>query len=205
VKEVTVHPEVILGLPTKPADRVTAATAIVTAMTGNPNFAGAAAQVTAAQTAVAAYAAAVSQAKGKVPGAVKVRGDAKIAMMKTLAPLVAIVQAAVDAHLDQAATLASSAAMKLRKLPSFSKAAFAVKDGPGSGQVHLTARAVLTALLYFWEVSSDQKSWSVASDTSGANAILGGLTVGQTYYFRFRARTRKTTTDYSQVLSHVVR
>ena len=111
-------------------------------MTGNPNFTGAAAQVTVAQAAVAAYAAAVAQAKGKVPGAVKVRGDARIAMMKALAPLVAIVQAAVDAHLEQAATLATSAAMKLRKAPTRNKAAFAVKDGPGTGQVHLAAKAV---------------------------------------------------------------
>jgi hypothetical protein len=205
MKEPTVHPEVVLGFPAKHADRVTSATAIITAMTGNANFTGAAAQVTAAQGAVAAFAAAVTQAKNKVPGAVKVRGDAQIAMMKALAPLVTIVQSTVDAHLEQAATLATSAAMKLRKTPTRNKAVFAVKDGPGTGQVHLIAKAVLKALLYFWEVSSDQKTWSVASDTSAANAILGGLTVGQTYYFRFRARTRKATTDYSQVLSHVVR
>ena len=201
-----VHPEVVLGLPKRPHPEVViAAETIITAVAGSAYFTNTTALVTAATTALGAYSKAVTDAKNRVPGAVQVRRDAKVALIKALDPLRVIVQVAVDAHLDQAATIAESGKMKLRKARTRTKADFAADDGPGTGQVHLTARAVLKALLYFWEVSVDQKVWTVALDTSRAQAVLSGLTVGQTYYFRFRVRTRKGMTDYSQVLCHVVR
>ena len=204
MKSSIVHPEVILGLPQGPhPDVVTAASTIIAAVAGN--YPSAAAQVAEANVAEAAYAKAVTDAKNKVPGAVKVRGEAKVALLKKLEPLRAVVQNGVDAQLDQAATIAESAKMKLRKLPTRIKADFAVHDGPGAGHVHLVARAIPKALLYFWELSLDQKVWTVALDTSSAQAFLAGLAVGQTCYFRFRARTRKAMTDYSQILSHLVR
>jgi hypothetical protein len=204
MSQTTVHPEVVLGLPTKHLDRANAATNMVNTMA--TSFPSAATQVAAAKTAVAAYSTAVDNAKNKVPGAVGVRSDAQVAMMKTLLVLLAIVQAAVDAAPAQAATLATSASMALRKSSARTKAAFAVKDGPLSGQAHLIAKALLGALLYFWEFSLDGKTFTVAPDTSAANSILTGLTVGQTYSFRFRARIRKTgMSDYSQILTHTIR
>jgi hypothetical protein len=204
VNQPIIYPEVVLGVPRTPhADIVIATTTIINAV--GANFPGAAAEVADATLAEAAYAKAVTNAKNKVPGSVKVRRDTKAALFKKLELLRAIVQLAVDAQLDQAATIAESAKMKLRKAATRFKAEFAADDGPGTGQVHLVARAVPKALLYFWEVSVDQKVWSVALDTSAAQAVVTGLTVGQTYYFRFRVRDRKGMTDYSQVLSHVVR
>jgi hypothetical protein len=35
--------------------------------------------------------------------------------------------------------------------------------------------------------------------------VISGLTPGQTYYFRFRALTRKGMRDWSQVVSLIVR
>jgi hypothetical protein len=204
VNQPIIYPEVVLGVPRKPhADIVIATTTIINAVSAN--FPGAAAEVAEATLAGAAYSKAVTNAKNKVPGSVKVRRDTKAALFKKLELLRAIVQLAVDAQLDQAATIAESAKMKLRKAATRFKAEFAADDGPGTGQVHLVARAVPKALLYFWEVSVDQKVWNVAVDTSRAQTVLTGLTVGQTYYFRFRVRDRKGMTDYSQVLSHVVR
>ena len=206
MNQIIAHPEVVLCIPQKPHPVVVIVTGtIIAAVDGNPNFPKAAAEVAAATAAKAAYAKAVIDAKNKIPGAVIVRAEAKVALLKTLAPLRLIVQKAVDAHLDQAATIAESAKMKLRKVAVHTKADFAVKDGLGTGQAQLVARAVEKALLYFWELSLDQKAWTVALDTSSAQVVLAGLTVGQTYYFRFRIRTRKAMTDYSQVVSHVVR
>src|SRR5262249_5587963 len=154
---------------------------------------------------IPAYEKAIADAKAKVPGAVKVRRDAKIAVGKACESVRLHVQSVIDAHVDQAATLAESAGMKLARVPNRSKAAFEVKDGPLSAYPQLIAKAVPGALLYFWECGSDQKNFGVAGDSSAAHFVIGGLTVGQTYYFRFRARTRTGMTNYSQVLSHVVR
>lgn len=205
MNQIIVHPEVVLGLPLSHLEVVAAAGTIITAMDGNPYFPKASAEVAAAAAAEAAYAKAVTDAKNKMPGAVAVRAEAKVALLKTLEPLRLIVQIAIDAHLDQAATIVESAKMKLRKVAVHTKAEFEVKDGLGKGQAQLIARAVYSALLYFWELSLDQTTWTSALDTSAARALLTGLTVGQTYHFRFRARTRKGMSDYSQVVSHVVR
>ena len=72
---------------------------------------------------------------------------------------------AVDAHLDQAGTIADSAKMRLRKAAAHTKPDFAVKDGLVMGQAQLIARAVDNGLLYFWELSLDQTAWAVALDT----------------------------------------
>jgi hypothetical protein len=206
VNPIILHPEVVLGLPKEPPIEVVVATgSILVAMDGNAGFPEASAELAAAIAAHAAYAKAVTDAKNKMPGAVTARAEAKVALFKTLEPLRLIVQTAVDAHLDQAATIAESAKMRLRKAAAHTKADFAVKDGLGKGQALLVARAVDKGVLYFWELSLDQMSWSVALDTTGARALLTALTAGQTYYFRFRARTRTGMTDYSQVLSHMVR
>jgi hypothetical protein len=201
-----VHPEVVLLLPKrKHADAVIAVDAMLSAVDGNTYFPGAGPLVAAARDALRDYAKAVSDAKNRVPGAVGVRGEARVALVKALAPIRASVQLAVDAHIDLAVTIAESAKMKLRKPSSRRKANFAVEDGPLSGQVHLLVKALAKALLYFWEVSTDKVHWAVALDTSAANAIIADLTPGQTYYFRFRVRTRTGLTDYSQILSHIVR
>jgi hypothetical protein len=205
MRETTLQPAVVVGLPRKHDDRVTAATTIIDSMDGNASFPNSATQVAAAKAAVAPYAKAVQDAKNRIPGATKVRKDAFKALVKTLDALRIVAQIAVDATPSQAATLATEAGMKLRRATLRTKADFAVVDGPNSGSVHLIAKAIAKAVLYYWEVSSDQKSWSVAAETTKANAILTGLTPGQTYWFRFRVRTRKGMSDYSILLSYIVR
>jgi hypothetical protein len=178
---------------------------MITSIDGNAEFPNSATQVATAKAALVPYANAVQDAKNRKPSATKVRGDAFKALVKALEALRIVVQIEVDATPNQAATLATSAGMKLRRASLRTKADFAVGDGPNAGSVHLIAKAIAKALVYYWEVSSDQKSWSVALDTTRADAILTGLTPGQTYWFRFRARTRTGMSDYSIVLSHIVR
>jgi hypothetical protein len=80
------------------------------------------------------------------------------------------------------------------------------KDGPGSGEVLLIALAVASALVYTWEWSLDQQSWTMAAQTGRANTLVAGLTPGKVYYFRFRVFKRdETTTSNSQVVSFMVR
>ena len=61
-----------------------------------------------------------------------------------------------------------------------------------------------SALVYTWEWSLDQVSWTTALQTSKAKAVLSGLTVGKVYYFRFRVLTRKGKQDPSQVVNLLV-
>lgn len=202
----TLLPRVILSLPSKHDDRVVRADAIVTACDGNTYLPNAGPLVAAVKTAITPYKKAIADAKAKIPGAVAVRREARIALDKALEPLRLYVQSEIDAHIDLGATIAESAKMKLRKAPERSKPDFAAKDGSVSGHVQLVARAIAGAILYFWELSGDGgKTWSVAGDGTAARITISGLTVGQTYSFRFRFRTRTGMGDYSQILSHLVR
>ena len=78
-------------------------------------------------------------------------------------------------------------------------------DGPTSGSVWLLCLRLAKTATYFWQFSLDQKAWTDAPETMRAKLLLSGLTPGQTYYFRFRALTRKGPVDYSQVVSLLVR
>jgi hypothetical protein len=86
------------------------------------------------------------------------------------------------------------------------KSPLAAKEGATSGVVLLVALAVPSALVYYWELSVDQVTWSAASQTAPARTTIAGLTPGKVYYFRFHAFRRDGgMTDPSQVVNLMVR
>lgn len=58
------------------------------------------------------------------------------------------------------------------------------------GDVRLLARAVGSAVAYFWEYSLDQETWTAGAPTAQAHTTFLGLTSGEVYSFRFRALMR---------------
>jgi hypothetical protein len=80
------------------------------------------------------------------------------------------------------------------------------REGMTSGIVRLLARAVASAVAYFWEVSLDQQTWTASAPTAQASTTLAGLTLGQVYSFRFRALRREgVMTDPSSTVSFMVK
>jgi hypothetical protein len=80
-----------------------------------------------------------------------------------------------------------------------------VKDGPTSGTARVAALAILHALTYTWEWSTDQANWS-STTTGQSHVLLTGLTPGQKYYVRVRAFLRDgTTTDWVLTLGFIAR
>jgi hypothetical protein len=85
------------------------------------------------------------------------------------------------------------------------KPPLAVNDGPTSGTARAAALAILHALTYTWEWSTDQANWS-STTTGQSHALLTGLTPGQKYYVRVRAFLRDgTTTDWVATIGHIAR
>jgi hypothetical protein len=79
------------------------------------------------------------------------------------------------------------------------------REGTASGIVRLIARAVASAVAYFWEYSLDQETWTAGAQTAQAHSSLAGLTPGKTYYFRFRALRREgVMTDAALSVSFLV-
>jgi hypothetical protein len=53
--------------------------------------------------------------------------------------------------------------------------------------------------------SLDGKTWTSWPETLKASATMAGLTPAQTYSFRFRTLTHAGASDFSQVVSHLVK
>jgi hypothetical protein len=84
------------------------------------------------------------------------------------------------------------------------KPPLAAKQGTPSGTVKLVALAILDALTYGFEWSTDQVNWSTQT-TGKTRLTVAGLTPGKTYWFRVRAFLRDgTTTDYVHTVNLMV-
>ena len=84
------------------------------------------------------------------------------------------------------------------------KDTLAATYGLASGAVKLGARAVAAEASYYWQWSTDLKTWVSLLETKKASTAITGLTPATTYYFRFRALTSKGMTDWSQDVSLLV-
>lgn len=176
---------------------------VASCLEGNAIFASA--SPTPAELKAAAGKMADANAKAKNGGAAPVadrkakRKDIEV----MLDELVVYVRSTVRANAADAAAAAAmilSAGLSIRKPRTTSKAPLAAKHGGVSGDVLVSARSVSKTAIYIWEYSLDQQSWTSLPQTMTAKTRVSGLTPGQTYYFRFRAQTRKGLGDYSDVV-----
>ena len=153
---------------------------------------------------IAAYSASLSGA-GKLATALKKSCKRKLAT--DLKHLRDDVQAVVElqTNLADALRVAESAGMTLKKQGKVDKAELAVKLPGITGVVELDAKAVAPTASYYWQFSPDGKTWTSAPETMQHTTVISGLTPGQTYYFRFRALTRKGMRDWSQIVQTIVR
>jgi len=202
-----VHMRVVLGL-TRLSNKeyITMAKAIVVAMTQNPNFPTPSPSLQAIQEAIDAVDKAETAAKTRGEGLASARDAAKRRLAQLLDHLRDYVQGICDASPTDGVALAQSAGMRAKKRPGpRAKPPLSVKDGDISGQVVLTAKSLGGPATYYWQYSLDGKTWISIPDTMIARATIAGLTVGQTYAFRFHALTPRGAVDFSQVVSHMVR
>jgi hypothetical protein len=153
-----------------------------------------------------AYSGAQDKAGTKVKGAATTR-NAKRKVVKTdLHHLRDYIQGAAEkaGSPADAAALITKVFLSIKKTATRNKPELAAKNTGISGQVRLDAKAVAPSATYFFEYSLDQKVWSRVPETMQCKVIISGLTPATTYYFRFRALTRKGPRDYSQVVSLLV-
>jgi hypothetical protein len=129
------------------------------------------------------------------------RDEKRRALKAALGHLRDSVQLAAEQSSELCEAIVESAGMKLKGRRAPGKAAFAVKRGRVAGSARCVARRVGTRATYFWEMSEDGASWVRLRDTLQASTAVGGLTVGRTYYFRFRSLCRRVTSDYSDTVA----
>ena len=145
-------------------------------------------------------------AKTRAQGAVQVR-DTKLGVVLTdLKQLVAYVDGIANADLVNAAAIATSAGMVVRKQPVRAKNDVNVKRSTVSGSVIVTARVgTKQKQSHEWEYSTDGgKSWVSWPPTTQAKTTITGLTPGVTVQVRHRAVTGTGPSSWTDAASLVV-
>ena len=144
--------------------------------------------------------------KGAGPVARAARDAAKEVVKRDVAALHVIVQQIADANPEQAEAVITAAGFFVRKVAPRNKPELAIYQGEVSGTVNVRAKARGRGTVYWWAVSTDQKQWTVQPlPTRKASTSFANLTPGTTYYFRFQTFNKSGMSDWSQIVSFMVK
>jgi hypothetical protein len=141
----------------------------------------------------------------RAPGAVAHRDAMRVKVQQDVQHLADCVQGVAETSAADPIVVIESAGFRVRTFVARNKPTLAAKDGAVSGDVALVAKAAGKAATYYWQWSPDGKSWTSLADTMKASTSALGLTPGQTYSFRFRTLTRKGASDWSQIVTRLVK
>ena len=196
----------VLKLSPKVRSVITFAQQVHTAMTNNSSFPNPTPSLATFEADISALSTAEAAVLSRTKGAVEAR-NVKLEVVRTdLENLKAYVQTvAAGVSPSNAEALIESAGMAVRKAALHDKAELAAKQGSVSGTVNLAAKAPSKKATYFWQYSTDQKTWTSLPVTMKAKTGLSGLTSATTYSFRFQALTATGLGDWSQIVSLLVK
>ena len=196
---------VVLGLDRAVIARlIERVSAIATAMAENKaTFPSPTPSIPTVQADVAALVTAQNALKSKTGSRADRDTKAKV-VVADAGQLHAYVQLLVNASPENAESIATQAAMTLRRKGSRSKPSLAVKQTV-SGTVTVVAKATRGAAVNEWQYSTDGgKTWNDVPPTTKAKTLITGLTPGVTVSYRQRAVTKTGRTDWSPTVIAVV-
>jgi hypothetical protein len=205
-EEELIGPQPVLLLPRSDGALTTFAGAVLAAITGDPDFASLSGLAQTLAKDLKDYQDAQVAAKGGGKAKAKARSKAKAKVREDLGHIKDGVLGLAEQQVGAPArtALITKAGLSVRKTTKRDKPELAAKNTDVSGNVLLDAKAVAPSAVYFFEYSVNQKDWTALPEIMQHKTTIKGLTAGQTYYFRFRATTRKGRRDYSQVVSLLV-
>jgi hypothetical protein len=199
-------PLAVLNLPSQTKALIVYAKKVLVAMTGNPHFPNPDPPLGELDDAIVVL---VDAETGVGGGQAKTkhRNAARRTVILRLCRAKNYVQGIAEQQQSQADAIAviTSAAMFVKKVTKPSKAELSARYGALSGSVLLIARAAAYTAVYYWQWSLDQQTWTSVADTLTARTTINGLTAGTTCFFRFHALTRSGVTEWSQVVSLLIK
>jgi len=196
-------PVVVLNIPRTSKEFITYARAVNAALLGNNNFPNPTPTLDAFAADITALEEAETNAATRAVGAVALRDAKKRRVKEDLNQLRSYVQSVVTTTASpvDAAAMVKSAFMSIRKPTTRNVPEISARNADVPGKVILAARSLGPSVLYSWEHSLDQSSWTPIPDTMKARTEVSGLTPHNKHYFRFSPFTRAGRQGYSQVVS----
>jgi hypothetical protein len=205
MNEVANTPVPVLNLPRQDHLLIPYAWSVQTAFTGNIYFPNPDPPMLVFTKDLTDYEDAQALAVKRGQGAATLRNGKRRRVIADLNHLCDYVSSVIETQPpDLGAAMILSAGMSLKQVTKRVKQLFTARNGGGSGVVLLDAKAVAAVAMYYWQYSLDQKNWFSVPEAMKASAVISGLTPLTTYYFRFRATTRKGPGELSQVVSLLV-
>jgi hypothetical protein len=187
------------------AELVIQATAIADRMDGNAYFPAPVPSLAEVRTAIVALQQAAVAAESKTRGTVSARNKVYADLSTLLMELKTSVEHVANKDPERAVVIIESAGMTVWSKALPAKPPLAASNGSLSGTVLLVARAVAKVATYGWQMSEDGgTTWIDLPKTNQAKTAVSNLVPGRTYWFRFRALTRKGTTDGCDPVSIIV-
>ncbi|HEY3818276.1 MAG TPA: hypothetical protein VGL81_13945 [Polyangiaceae bacterium] len=200
--ESTHRTQVALYLPDSVPALLLAVQAVLEAMTGNPFFPNPTPPLSTVGAALSELRESQVTAESRTRGMAAVRNEKRTALVSLVKRLKAYVQGVADDDPEKAASIIESAHMSVWKPGPGAKLPFDVKAGAVEGAVRLVVRAAAKEAVYYWQWSADAgKTWSAESKALKANTVLKALPPGQVCLFRYRTKTRKSETDWSEPIA----
>jgi hypothetical protein len=178
--------------------------AVLAKMTGNTSFPTPTPSLATVSAALTAYQSAVSSTV-TTKGLAGLRAAKRAALIGLLKQLGVYVITIAEADIANSVAIVESAGMALKKHVLRVIAPFTVVQGALSGTALCTVKSVGRKGVYYWAFSVDQKNWTEAPDSVKCKVTISGLTPGQTYYFRSHTMTAKGTSDFSQIVTLLVK
>ncbi len=199
-------PLAVLNLPAQNKALIAYGKKVSIAMNGNPHFPNPTPTIAEIDATVAT----LDDAEIAVGGGTaktKERNVARRALLLCLGHAKNHVQGVAEQQPSAADAVAviTSAGMFVKKVTKPNKAELSARQGAISGSALLIARAAADTATYYWQWSTDQQTWTSGADTLTARTTINGLTAGTTVFFRFHALTRSGVTEWSQVVSLLVK
>ncbi|MFT3772621.1 MAG: hypothetical protein QM820_45095 [Minicystis sp.] len=192
-----------LGAPSSDMEVIGFGRTVVHLMENNPRFPNPPVPLEVVKVHLDTYASDQQKVLLRTPAAVAQRDVSRAVVMQDLMMLRAYVQSVAQASPAEAAAIAESAGMSLRRPTGYRRPELAAKcTGPGA--VVLTAKAVAPKASYYWQHSLDGETWTSAPETLQAATTIAGLPSRTVVYFRYRALTNKGMGEFSQVVSQLV-
>jgi hypothetical protein len=199
-------PSAVLRIPKADKDLFAFGMAVHDGFLGNPDLPNPSPVMAVFKADLVAFQDAATKAQLKTKGAVTQRKAKRRKVVSDLKHLKDYVQSVAEMQTDSAtaAAIIEAVLMSVRKTGKHAQPELQARNTGVSGEVALAAASVARDAVYYWEFSLNQTNWSSVPETLRASTVITGLTPGQTYYFRFRALTRKERKDYSQVVRLMV-
>ena len=200
-------PIVVLNLPEHVPDYIRGCRATTTALKQNAaTFPGSAALVTKTDADLDLLEARELAIKTGTHGAADARNQQLVVVKADMKQIRAQVQQAVDANPAQAETIASQAALHIRKPTTRKPRLLSVSEGDVSGSINVIWPSAGKRAAYNAQTSIDGgKTWAEMVTTDQARAYFSGLPVGATLLVRYRASIKGVTGNWSEPTSFVVR